>query len=423
MGINSKIQGTGTATLKIFIRSVLIAAFFYVFSISNRDPLSNMLHFGTSLAGLIICAEAFVYLAAKLARQAGISEMVVGLTIVAVGTSMPEVFSAMAAGFQQTTEFYGSIVAMGDFYGSLLVNMTLVLGITAVARSVLTDRKQVVRDGAIMLVLIIIVMIYTYLTGRLDTVFSLALIVGFMLYTALLIKHQKAGITRHIGISAETAHSREKRVPGGILVIGSIVAVAGLVFTSWDLIAAIKLWPVEEHVSGLVIGVGTSLPELVVVILAIKAPRADMAIGCLLGSNIADISIVAGMSSIAQINTLGFDFNLGLASSDAAYGVLYTRSLLVMPTLTIIVLVVSVAFLYTRQNKGEKCGALERSEGGILVALYAASTLLLMGGLDNGTLAVWGAIMITTIVAIFYGKRVFHKHLVVFDNEIIIHDA
>nr|MDO8118279.1 hypothetical protein [Candidatus Sigynarchaeota archaeon] len=308
MGTKSGIPGMKTSMFKILSRGLLLAAFIYVLSLSNKDPLLNMLHFGVSLAGLIICAEAFVFLAAKLAKQAGISEMVVGLTIVAVGTSMPEIFSGMAAGFQQSVEFSGSIVAMGDFYGSLLVNITLILGITASVRGVLTDRKQVARDGVIMLAFIIIVMLYTAMAGRLDTLFGLAMIAGFIVYTSLLIKHQKKSFVLGSVQQVNANHSSMKRVPGGILVMGCMLTIVGLVITSWNLIAAIKLWPVDEHVSGLIIGVSTSLPELVVSLMVIKAPRADIAIGCLMGSNIADISIVAGIAGVAQVGTFGFDF-------------------------------------------------------------------------------------------------------------------
>jgi cation:H+ antiporter len=256
---------------------------------------------------LVQGAEFLIDGAIALARRFGLSDLIIALTLVAFGTSAPEFGVNLFAGF---TENYG--IALGNVIGSNIVNLALILGLAGLVRP-LTVRSQTVWKELPMLILVSLLMLLLasdqILTDSAYNAFSLAdglvLILFFGFYLGYIV-HSAIAENGKVKLPIKLEHDRVWldliKIIGGTtgLMIGG-----GWIVDSASMIAAKN--GVSQSLIGLLIAIGTSLPELATSIVAAVRKNSDIAVGNLVGSNIFNITWVLAISIVlnpVQIDNL-----------------------------------------------------------------------------------------------------------------------
>lgn len=256
-----------------------------------------------SFVALIKGADFFVEGASSLAKKLGVSSVIIGLTVVAMGTSAPEAAVSISAGLQGSNE-----IALGNVIGSNLFNLLVVLGFCMLITQIPSSEETIKRDFpwniiATVAIIAAIVLFDTKIT-RLEGIALLVLFVTYMSYLVYkTIKDRKPADEEIAEISLTKSL---------LFLIGGLafVIVGGdLVVDSATVIA--KSWGVSDALIGLtIIAMGTSLPELVTSIVAAKKNECDMAIGNVIGSNLFNLLFVLGMS--ATISPIAIDLTSGI---------------------------------------------------------------------------------------------------------------
>ena len=249
---------------------------------------------------LLAGAEALVRGASALALRFGISPLVVGLTVVAIGTSSPELVVTLGASLNGQGG-----VAVGNVVGSNIANLGLIIGVAAALKPVAVDRKLITHDLPVMLVGMAL-MVVALLDGRLARWEGAVLTLGAIAYTADSIRSSRRETreAREVELPPEVeaalAESRSAVgkhalfVLGGaaLLVYGANLLVDGAVETA-------TLLGVSEAVVGLtLVALGTSLPELATTIVAAARGHGELALGNAIGSNIFNVFGVLGPASL-----------------------------------------------------------------------------------------------------------------------------
>ena len=253
-----------------------------------------------SLIILVWSADKFVFGASALARNLGISPMIIGLTIVAMGSSAPEMMIAATASLQGNPD-----TAIGNAIGSNITNIALVLGLTALFNPLTVSSSTIKREIPLIL---IITAIATYMLANSNFSFNegLILIIGFVLYIATLLfvtlKRSKEN-----PIDDKMVIEAEQEVPDGVstkhsviwLIVGMILLPLSASFLVDSSIFIAKAFGISDLVIGLtVIAIGTSLPELAASIMSIIKKEDDLALGNIIGSNIFNILAVLSLAGL-----------------------------------------------------------------------------------------------------------------------------
>lgn len=262
----------------------------------------------TLLGGLLLLlagGEALVRGAVLAAKRLGISSLVIGLTVVAFGTSTPELVVSLGAAWRDNPA-----VTFGNVVGSNLANITLLLGLTALVRPVMVERRIVRREIPLML-LTAAAATALAVDGLLGTgagadLFArgdgLVLMLLFGLYLYSLIGDAGAGELETLPVNAPAAEAEEAEASlwwVTALIAGGLV---GLFFGGeWTVGGAVDLarsaGMSETLIALTIVAVGTSLPELVTCISSARRGESDLAIGNLVGSNIYNITFVLGLTA------------------------------------------------------------------------------------------------------------------------------
>ena len=254
------------------------------------------------LALLIIAGEFLVRGAAGLALKAKIPPMIVGLTVVSIGTSAPELFASLNAAFAGVPA-----LAIGNVVGSNIANLGLVLAITAIIFPIPIVRDLPRFDYPVM---IIASLLFFYFVSDLflDWWEGLIFVVALVLYIlALVRKTRKAKKAEAIKIAAEEVEEYEEYQGKsywallGLILSGCV----GLYFgADWFVKGAsqvAKSWGVTDHVIGVtLVAFGTSVPELVASCIAAFKKETDISIGNLVGSNIFNLLAVMGITALVK---------------------------------------------------------------------------------------------------------------------------
>lgn len=253
-----------------------------------------------ALVVLVWSADKFVFGASSLARNLGISPMIIGLTIVAMGSSAPEMMVAATASLQGNPN-----TAIGNAIGSNITNIALVLGITALLQPLTVSSSTIKRE--IPLILAVTVLAYWMLADyHFSFVEGLILMVGFFAYiiTLLVITLRRSKIAP---IDDPLILEAESDVPDavstGMSVLWLIVGMILLPVSASYLIGSAEFIAQSFGISDLVIGltivaIGTSLPELAASIASIMKKENDLALGNIIGSNIFNILAVLSLTGL-----------------------------------------------------------------------------------------------------------------------------
>ena len=258
--------------------------------------------------GLVLILGGANYLtdgASALAKKFGISDLVIGLTVVAFGTSTPElVISIMAAAGGNAP------LAVGNVVGSNIFNILAIIGITALVRPILVKKSVMTTEIPLVILssVILLVMGYTMTLDslpnevtRVEGIFLLIFFILFMRYTFATAKHKDPNETDPI----ETTPSKQKPVPMWLSIIYVLGGLAALIWGGDKFVdgatAVARALGVSDAVIGLtIVAVGTSLPELATSIVAAMKNEPGLAIGNVIGSNIFNVLLVLGLAAVVH---------------------------------------------------------------------------------------------------------------------------
>ncbi len=297
----------------------------------------SLMTFVYLLAGLVLLvagAEVLVRGAAKLAAQFGIPPLIIGLTVVAFGTSAPETAVSVQASLNGSGD-----IAIGNVLGSNIANVLLILGLTSLVAPLIVSRQLIRLDVPIMIGASLVTYALAW-DGSLSRLDGALLFAAVVTYTAfLIISSRKASATasaddefaQEFGLDAQPK-PHAGLINAGLVAAGLVLLVVGSNFLVEGAVSLARALGLSELVIGLtVIAVGTSLPELATSILAAIRGERDIAVGNIVGSNIFNLLCVLGLASLVSpeaitvaANALAFDFPVMIAVALACLPIFFT---------------------------------------------------------------------------------------------------
>ena len=249
---------------------------------------------------LVKGADLFVEGSSSIAKKLKVPSIVIGLTIVAIGTSLPEAAVSITASVTNN-----NALAISNVLGSNIFNLMVVIGVCAILTPVAVQKDVVRRDLPFSVICALLLLVLGYMgsmsLGRVDGIILLLLYIaflGFMIYTAM--KARKAGNENSSEVVAEAEEIKIMSVPKSILfiVIGAVgIMIGGDVVVDSAVNIATSFGMSQTLVGLTIVALGTSLPELVTSVVAAKKREVDMALGNAIGSNVANILMILGIAS------------------------------------------------------------------------------------------------------------------------------
>ena len=312
-----------------------------------------ILYLAAIIAGfaiLVWSADKFVEGAASTAKHLGMPSLLIGILIVGFGTSAPEMVVSAIAAMEGNPA-----LALGNALGSNIVNIALILGVTAIVAPI-TVNSKIVKKEIPLLLLIVLASGYLLLDNSLTLGEGIVLISGFFTLIAwsIVSAFRGRGDTLEAEMDSELIE-HEMTLKVGIiwLVIGLLLLIASSRLLVWGAVGVAHEFGVSDLIIGLtIVALGTSLPELAASVIAARKGEHDIAIGNVVGSNMFNILAVIGIATIiAPMNGIPVE--------------VLNRDWIVMFALTIALLVMAYGFR-------SKEGKITRVEGTILIICYIA---------------------------------------------------
>jgi len=315
-----------------------------------------------AMALLIKSADFFIEGAKGLAYRAGLPEVVIGLTIVSIGTSLPEILvtttSAADLRFRGADAQFADF-ALGGIYGSILVQITFILGFVVTFRGVKIRPSWLKRDGVIMLGSILLLTGFLITGGSLSSIEGLILVLLYAVYIYWLLSNREEILREELSGNNITERTSNWTTASYIamVILGLLLAL----FAAHHLVEVASEMAYELNVPHAVVGttvsgLGTSLPELTIAFMAAKRSE-GVAIGALIGSNITDPLLSVGLAAMIH--------PLSLTASG------YPLAMYLIIPATIIGTVVALSMMRTQYE-------FKRWEGIVLIGLYAVFLGLLV---------------------------------------------
>ena len=255
---------------------------------------------------LFIGAEGLIRGSSNLAIKIGITPLVVGLTVVAFGTSTPELVVSLKAAL-----LGNSSISLGNVVGSNIANIALILGVAALIRPLDVHAKVIMREIPIMIGISILLLLLL-IDGELGFIDGLIFVIGLIVY--LVVNVLIARKEKNPEIDSEFSEGLKSKlgIPVSIVLM---IAGLGLLILGANLfvqsaVAIAKIFNVSDAIIGLtIVAIGTSLPELITSIVAAYKKEADIAIGNVVGSNIFNILGILGITAlIIPISSVGISY-------------------------------------------------------------------------------------------------------------------
>lgn len=348
--------------------------------------------FIAGLVILIIGAEALVRGASRLAASLGISPLVIGLTVVAFGTSAPEMAVSVISSLNNQ-----AAISLGNVIGSNIFNVLFILGLSALIVPLAVSRQLIRLDVPIMIGCSFLVLLMSA-GGNISRIEGLVLFAGIIAYTGFLIRQSKREKRVAKDEFTEEYGARGKKT----LLTDAVFVLAGLAMlvlgSHWLVKGAVYIaqyFGVSELIIGLtIVAAGTSLPEVATSVIASVRGERDIAVGNVVGSNIFNILAVLGLASIfspdgieVSKSALQFDIPVMIAVAVACLPIFFTGHLIA------------------------------RWEGGLFLGYYAAYALyIILSATDSYLLRtftpvmIWFVIPLTALTLITLAARSFHEN-------------
>jgi cation:H+ antiporter len=366
MGESSKQQGIA-ALLQWNALLISFALFVTLAILGGITAKNDWTHIGIlivliviALALLITSADFFVEGAKGLARRAGMAEVVIGLTIVSIGTSLPEILVTGSAAANAVDDPALMDLAVGNIYGSVLVQITLVLGIVVAFKPLDIRPAWLRRDGLLMLLSILLLTGLLWEGGGLSRIEGAILCLIYVLYLFWVLSDSEKTLDDELEVIDGVKPSTEFSWSGAAYMVMVIIGLTMAVYSANQLVEyaatiAYKLNVPHAIVGSTMSGLGTSLPELTVAMVAVRKSQ-GVAIGTLIGSNITDPLLSIGIAAmIAPISLTEASYDLTMY--------------LIIPV-TIAGVTLCLAMMWTGFR-------FSRFEGGILIAFYLMFLVLI----------------------------------------------
>jgi len=266
--------------------------------------LLTVVFFIVGVAALVVGAEALVRGASRLAARTGLSPVVIGLTVVAFGTSAPELAVSLGAAFRDEAD-----LAVGNVVGSNIANIVLVLGIAAAVGGGLVVARRIVRiDVPIVIALSVLLLVFARDNEleRWEGIVFVVLLISYIAWTIMSPGGTGDAASDDLpDLSSETLAATSAWTDLGAVLLGLALLVVGataLVEAATDIASALG---VSELVIGLtVVAIGTSLPEVATSIVAVMRGERDLAVGNAIGSNLFNILAVLGVTAAVSPDSI-----------------------------------------------------------------------------------------------------------------------
>ncbi len=253
----------------------------------------TLLLFAVGVVILVVGAWVLVSGGTRVAAALGVPAVVVGLTVVAFGTSAPELFVSLVGAIRGNTG-----IALGNVIGSNVANIGLILAVAALLQPVKVEAGLRRREVPLMLGISVLMtaLVWDGTLGRLDAAVLVVLFVVFLEWTRRGAQRGETTVPAAPDVHVDPRHKVREVVRGSVLVVVGVGALAGggqlIVNAAVDL--ALRLGASETLIGLTLVAVGTSLPELATTIVAASRKQDDLALGNIVGSNIFNILAVAG---------------------------------------------------------------------------------------------------------------------------------
>lgn len=325
------------------------------------------------LAGLLLVvlgADILVDGSSAIARKAGLSEFLIGLTIVGIGTSLPELVVSMNGALHGNAD-----IAIGNVMGSNLFNVLLILGLTAIIRPVGISRDNLRKDIPLNIIASLLLIAFgmhkTLLgIGNSDTISMAEGLVFLVLFAAYMVYSFRNG--KVSDTPGEETTEKDKSIPVAVLMV--LGGFAGLIFggrifvdAACDIAAMAGLS--DKFIAVTILAGGTSMPELVTCIVAAAKKKDQMALGNILGSNISNILLILGCSAVFFRKTPGGPDGLAFTG---------------MSNMDILVFIISSLVIWASAYTGKsKTRRIDRADGIVFVAIEIAYLVYLVSTLNQ----------------------------------------
>ena len=303
------------------------------------------------MIGLVWGADKFVIGSASLARSIGISSLVIGLTIVSIGTSAPEIIISINAALKGSGE-----LAVGNALGSNLANMGLVLGVTLLIAPITIQKALVKQEGLILFLVTGLAgfCLYDALLGRLESLLLVVLVIPLLV---LAINYKRSQVESSQLPDTDSFSSNNALIN---FIFGLLVLLACAELIVWGSKSIALSMGISELVIGLtLVAVGTSLPELAASAMSAIRGHHDIALGNIIGSNLFNLLLVMGIA--------------GAISPIALDSQVFSRDYIAMAGLTLLMLMFMVVSLRRSSNPAK----LTKTVGLVLLITYCLYYLLL----------------------------------------------
>jgi cation:H+ antiporter len=329
--------------------------------IISQNPVDNVIIGVIAIVFLVFVADKVIEKTIKISKKLGISQIFVGLTVIAIGTSLPEITTSVVASMDivrgNINPFIASGTVLGTNIGSDIVQQTLILGIVglfAVMRlKALRVKKEFLKEDGVILILAAVLLLLFVLDGKISRIEGAVMFFGYIAFLWFLWVREDEDIHSHHR-RVELDGSGKKGIVLDMLYI--IVGIVVVIFSAEYVLRVAAFFVKRYEIGGsligiLAIGVATALPELTTSITAMFRGASSISIGTLIGSNITNPM-----------------FAVGLGAMISSYQV--PRPIIVFDVPVKILTAVIVLFFLWRNRM------LTKHEAGILIAIYFAYILL-----------------------------------------------
>jgi len=275
----------------------------------------TLIFFSISIAVVVFSADKFIDYSSILAGRLGVSEFIIGLTLIAFGTSIPEIFVGVQAVQNQAEN-----LAVSAIIGSNISNIALIFGIACIGRSLIPEKNATRLRLYIPLIMSVVLLIYALTDLKIDKFDSLLIIMILPIFIYCVYTDKNIGVINKNDISSMSNFM----LAAGLILMTVLLfyAAEGVVITGLDIASRLGI---SSTIVGLIlIAIGTSLPELAATVAAIFKKKTDLVVGNVIGSNILNVALV--------IPIIGF-FS---TSSEKLDNVLLSRDMFVVSIATIL---------------------------------------------------------------------------------------
>ncbi len=259
---------------------------------------------------LVKGADFLVDGSSNIAKKFHIPEIIIGLTIVSIGTSMPELFVSLTSALEGYSD-----MSMGNVIGSNIANLLLILGLSTIIRPIKFQRETRLIEMPMCLILTIIFMIFCNTEGvisKIEAIILLILFIIFILYTIIMGKNGEKFDKEETIIELKTENEKVSIFKSIVFIVLGIIGLkVGGDLTVDNALVVARFFNISEKIISLtILAIGTSLPELVTSVTAAIKGNSDIAIGNIIGSNIFNMLLIIGISALINPIIYNVSYNL-----------------------------------------------------------------------------------------------------------------